>query len=144
VVTVVICVLICTPEDGSRSTFRKAGFRYFEFRTMERVEKPSDSECMKVFCPASFILIMILISFCQTVLHCTPDDGQLGQNKQRMYVINSEEICATVAHKRMKCSESQILDSSWIQIFPSLHTRDINFVIRWRSVVQFLVRWVYT
>jgi hypothetical protein len=34
-----------SPEDGSRSSFRNVVFSsYLEFRTMDKVQKPSDSE----------------------------------------------------------------------------------------------------
>jgi hypothetical protein len=35
-----------SPEDGNRSSFRNVVFsRYLEFRTMDKVHKPSDLEC---------------------------------------------------------------------------------------------------
>jgi hypothetical protein len=41
-----VCVSVPSPEDVNRSSFRNIEFfNYLEFRTMDKVQKPSDSEC---------------------------------------------------------------------------------------------------
>jgi hypothetical protein len=41
-----IGVSLPSPEEGNRSSFRNVVFySYLEFRTMNKVQKPSDSDC---------------------------------------------------------------------------------------------------
>jgi hypothetical protein len=44
-----ISVFVSSSEDGNRSYFRKVTFpSYLEFRTMAKVQKPSDYQCYKL------------------------------------------------------------------------------------------------
>jgi hypothetical protein len=39
-----VAVSLPSPEEGNRSSFRNAVFQYLEFRTMDKVQKPSNSK----------------------------------------------------------------------------------------------------
>jgi hypothetical protein len=39
-----VAAFLTSPEDGNRSSFRKGAAKFLEYRTMDRVQKASNSE----------------------------------------------------------------------------------------------------
>jgi hypothetical protein len=73
-----------TPEDGNRSSFRNAVFYFFEYLTVNKVRKPSNSEC---YTPPSVQFRIYRMTLFQWLLYRTWKNISMKAMAQRRAIL---------------------------------------------------------